>query len=143
MAYEMPNFVVGVLPADIDMSAQPNPEQLDPTYQYTGVSVYTALSTEGTGVGGAAIIPPVSTSSPIIGVLQNNPQQGEAGQVTCEGITKALAGGALSIGDLVKCLPNGSFAKATAGSYAVGVAMELAASGDITTILLQRNGIQA
>lgn len=139
MAYEIPNFYIGVLPADIDMSAQPQGNQ-DPTFQYTGVCVYTAVSTEGAGVGGAALIPPSGASSPIIGVLQNNPKQGEAGTILNQGVTKAKAGGPLSIGDLVMCNSAGAFLKATSGNYAVGVALEQAATGDITTILLERNG---
>lgn len=139
MSYEIPDFFVGVFPADIDMSAQPTAGQ-DPTYQYTGVSVYTAISASGTGVGGAAIIPPGSTSSPIIGVLQNNPQQGEAGTVMVQGVTKAVAGGAFQIGDSLMCTAAGKFVKATSTNYQVAIALETAANNDVTTILLQRNG---
>lgn len=133
MAYEIPSFYVGVLPADIDMS-------VEATYQYSGVCVYTAVSTQGTGFGGAALIPPSGTSVPIIGVLQNNPQQGEAGQVMVQGVTKAIAGGSFNIGALLMVTSSGQFVLATSTNYAVAVALEKAASGDITTILLQRNG---
>jgi hypothetical protein len=142
MSYEIPDFYVGVLPADIDMSAQPNANE-DPTYQYTGVCVWTAVSTTGTGIGGAALVPPGSTSSPIIGVLQNNPQLGEAGQVMIQGVTKAAAGGTFQIGNLLACNSSGKFVLWSSGStYAVAVALETAASGDITTILMLRNGKQ-
>lgn len=133
MAYEIPNFLVGEFPADIDMSSES-------TYQYSGVCVYTAVSTTGTGVGGAAICPPSATSSPIIGVLQNNPQQGEPGTVMAQGITKAIAGGAFAIGDQLMVTAAGKFVKCTSGNYAVGIALETAALNDITTVLLQRNG---
>lgn len=134
MAYEIPNFYVGVFPADTDLSASSN--------QFTGVGVYTAVSTTGTGVGGAAIAAFASLSSPIIGVLQNNPQQGEAGTVMVQGVTKAVAGGAFNPGDMLMCTTGGKFVKATTGNFAVAVALEVAANGDITTILLQRNGKQ-
>lgn len=135
MAYEIPNFYVGVLPADIDMSSEA-------TFQYTGVCVYTAVSTVGTGVGGAALCPPSATSSPIIGILQNNPQQGEAGQVLVQGVSKAQAGGAFNIGDLLMVNSSGLFVKATSTNFAVAQALEKAASGDITTVFLIRNGKQ-
>ena len=138
MSYEIPNFFVGVFPADVDMSAQTAGS--DPTYQYTGVCVYTAISITGTGVGGAAIVPPGSTSSPIIGVLQNNPQQGEAGTVMVQGVTKAVAAGAFAPGQLLMCNTSGKFLVATSTNYAVAQALELAAANDITTILLIRNG---
>lgn len=133
MGYEIPNFVVGVLPADVDMSNEA-------TFQYTGVCVYTAVSQLGAGVGGAAICPPSASSSPIMGVLQNNPIAGEAGQVLVEGVSKAHAGGVFNIGDLLMVNASGLFIKATSGNYAVAMALETAASGDITTVLLVRNG---
>lgn len=135
MAYEIPNFTVGVLPADVDMSNEAS-------FQYAGVCVYTAVSTVGTGVGGAAICPPSAASTPIIGILQNNPQQAEAGTVLIQGVSKALAVAAFNIGDLLMVDSNGKFLKATAGNYAVAQALEKAASGDVTTVLLVRNGKQ-
>lgn len=135
MAFEIPDFLVGEWPADIDMSNEAS-------YQYAGVSVYTAVSTQGTGVGGAALINPGGTSSPIIGVLQNNPQQGEAGTVMVQGVTKALAAGAFNIGDILMVNSAGKFVAATTGNLGVAIALEKAASGDITTVLLQRNGKQ-
>lgn len=133
MAYEIPNFYVGVLPADINMSTES-------TYQYSGVCVYTAVSVSGAGVGGAALCPPSATSNPIIGVLQNNPQQGEAGTVMIQGVTKAIAGGVFHIGDFLMVNSTGQFVKATSTNFIVATALETAASGDITTVLLQRNG---
>lgn len=135
MAYEIPNFTVGVLPADVDMSSEA-------AFQYAGVCVYTAISTVGTGVGGAALCPPSAASSPIIGVLQNNPQQAEAGTVLVQGVSKAQAAASFNIGDLLMTNSSGQFLKATAGNYAVAQALEKAASGDITTVLLIRNGKQ-
>lgn len=133
MSYEIPNFFVGVFPADVDMSNEA-------TYQFSGVSVYTAVNTRGTGVGGAALCPPGSTSTSIIGVLQNNPQVGEAGTVMVEGVSKAIAGGTFNIGDKLMVTAAGKFVLATSGNYQVAVALESAVLNDVTTILLQRNG---
>jgi len=140
MAYEIPNFSVGVVPSDVDLSGV-NASNV-PIYQYAGVCVYTAVSVQGTGVGGAAINLPSATSSPIIGVLQNNPQQGEAAQVVVQGITKAQAAASFNIGQLLMVNSAGAFLPATSGNYAVAQALESAASGDITTVLLIRNGKQ-
>lgn len=141
MAYEIPDFYVGVLPADIDMSAQSNPSE-DPQYQFTGVCVWTAVSCQGAGVGGAAIIPPGSTSTPIIGILQNNPQLGEAGSVLVQGVSKCLSAFTGSIGQLVAVNSAGALVAATTGTYAIGQLLESCVSGDITTVLLIRNGKQ-
>lgn len=141
MSYEIPNFFVGVFPADIDMSTNPSPGGPgDPTYQYKAVSVYTAISTAGTGVGGAAIVPPGSTSSPMIGILQNNPQQGEAGSVMIQGVSKAIAAAGFQIGDQLMVNAAGAFLKATSTNYIVATALETAAANDVTTVLLLRNG---
>lgn len=140
MAYEIPDFLVGVFPADVDMSSETS-------QQFTGVCVYSAVSVEGAGIaggiGGAALCPPASTSVPIIGVLQNNPQQGEAGEVMIQGVTKAVCKTGWSIGALLSVdQSTGKFQPATSGQYAVAVGLEAAASGDVTTILLLRNGKQ-
>lgn len=138
MSYEIPDFYVGVFPADIDMSALLT--NGNGSYQYTGVGVYTAISVTGTGVGGAALIGLNVASGPMLGVLQNNPQQGEAGQVMIHGVTKVQAGGAFAPGDLLMTNSAGKFVKATGGNYAVAQALELAANNDITAVLLIRNG---
>jgi len=134
-AYEIPNFYVGVIPADLDMSDEA-------LYQFTGVCVRTAANTQGAGsVLGAALVPPVSASTPIIGVLQNNPIVGEPGVVMVEGVTKAKAGGPIAVGQLLKCV-SGKFVVADSASYAVAVALESAVDGDVFTILLKTHGKQ-
>lgn len=140
MAYEIPNFYVGVFPANIDLSAA---EGEYFSYQYTGVCVVTANSVQGTGIGGGAVSTPSTTSTPIIGVLQNNPQQGEAASVMVQGVSKVQAGASWNIGALLSCNPStGQFKVAVTGEYAVAQALEQAQSGDITTVLLIRNGKQ-
>ena len=78
----------------------------------------------------------------MLGVLQNNPQQGEAGQVMVQGVTKAQAGGTFHIGNLLMTNSAGQMVLATSTNFAVAQARETAASGDITTVLLIRNGKQ-
>jgi hypothetical protein len=130
MAYEIPNFYVGIFPANIDMSS----------LQYRAVCVVTANSVSGTGVGGAGIDLPSAASVPILGVVQINPQQGEAGTVMVQGISMAQASGAFNIGDLLMSDSSGKLLLATSGNYAVAMAMEKAAIGDITSVLLKNFG---
>lgn len=134
MAYEIPGFMIGILPADADLSAAAK--------QFTGVCAHTAVNTTGTGGGGASLCIPSATTSPIIGVLQNNPLLGEAGTVMHNGVSKVLAGGTFQIGDLLMCQSDGKFVKATSTNYAVAQALETGASGSIVAALLVRNGIQ-
>lgn len=133
MAYEIPSFLVGIFPADIDMSTESS-------FLYTGVCVYTAVSTVGYGVGGAALIPPSGATTPMIGVLQNNPMQGEAGAVMIAGVTKALCSGSFNVGDLLMVDSAGKFLKATSTNYIVAQALETGTIGAYSTVLLLRNG---
>jgi hypothetical protein len=134
MSYQIPLFYVGVIPANIDMSNEAS-------FQFAGVSLVGGNS-QGTGIGGAALDKPSTSSNPILGVLQNNPLAGEAGQVMVEGVTQAIASGSFNIGDLLMVDGNGAFLKATSTNYAVAQALEVAQSGDITTVLLRNFGKQ-
>lgn len=64
----------------------------------------------------------------IIGVLQNTPPAGAAAGVTTNGATKAVAGGAVTAGDLVGTDANGKFV--TGASVTVGIALTDAAAAD-------------
>ena len=132
MAYEIPNFQLGVLAADIDMS---NAD----TYQYTPVR---ARATSGVGVSGAAALAPVAVEGDqIVGVLQNNPQLAEAGTVMVEGVTKAKAAGTIAVGDKLMAATAGGFKVGTTGLYGVATALEPAVLGDTFSILLQNHGV--
>src|SRR5258708_18839 len=117
MAYEIPNFYVGVLPADVDMS-------LESSWQFSGVCVGPAQNVIGTGTGGAALVSPSTVSTPILGVLQNNPIAGEAGQVMEHGVSKAILGATVTIGAILKVTTAGAFVPATTGTYGVAQALE-------------------
>jgi hypothetical protein len=71
-----------------------------------------------------------------LGVLQNRPKTGEGAIIRVFGPSKALAGGALVAGTQVKTDATG---KSTAGATAkapLGLVLQGAASGDVTTILV-------
>ena len=129
-AYEIPGFSLGVLPANQDMSTEA-------TYQYTGVDVIPAT---GSGLSGAAVAPVPSAGSTIIGVLQNNPQLGEAGAVMVGGVSKAQLGANVIVGELLMVNSTGQFIKATSGNFIVARALEAGVLNDVIPILLLPQG---
>lgn len=133
MGYEAPLFEFSY-PADVDMS-------VEGTWQFTAVKVAAAVNTQGAGIGGAAISHPAA-GGPILGVLQNNPLLGEAGQIFLEGISKARLIGTVAIGNLLMVDANGKFLVATAGNRAVARALESGVTGDIATVQIHDFGIQ-
>lgn len=130
MAYEIPNFFLGVLPANSDLSAK----------QFAAVRPLLATGTPGFGTGGAAVDLPAASGDPAIGLLQNKPILGEAAAVMVQGVSKATAAGTVAIGDLLMCTPLGKLGLAGSGKYAIAQALENASDGDTFTVLLVRNG---
>jgi len=76
-----------------------------------------------------------------IGVLQNNPGNGQTGTIRITGVTKAKAGGTVAAGDRVTTDANGAFITATTGKQVCGIALTGAASGDVFTVLLSERGV--
>lgn len=72
-----------------------------------------------------------------IGVLQNDPNVGEAATVAISGIAKVVCGGAVTRGGTVSVGANGVAKNTGAGSAIVGFARETGASGRIISILFQ------
>jgi len=146
MAYEIPDFYVGIFPADVDMSGTvQDGVPTDSVFQYSAVVVRVAVNTQGAGFGGAAIAPAPSAGVPALGILQTNPQLGEAGNVMTEGVSKAQAGGNFVIGDLLMAgTPAVSGAvplvKATSGNYAIAQALETGSAGVLATVYLRNFG---
>lgn len=146
MAYEIPDFYVGIFPADIDMSGTVQDGQpTDSVFQFSAVVVRVAVNTQGAGFGGAAVAPAPSAGVPALGLVQNNPQLGEAANVMTEGVSKAQAGGNFVIGDLLMAAaPNANGAsqliKATSGNYAIAQALETGSAGVISAVYLRNFG---
>lgn len=128
MGYEQPLFKVGLFPSDDDRSNIV-------ANQFYGVDLGVAQNVVGTGQGNAAIVMP-KAGGRILGVLQNNPIQGEACELTCAGITKAKATGDFSVGDELSVDAAGGFVKASGGTV-VGIACEQAVAGDVTSVFLK------
>lgn len=136
MAYEIPGFKLGVLPANADLSAK----------QYYGVKVVSGGIDVVSAAGGVAV-----------GILQNKPVSGEAAEVTVLGVSKAIGSGALSKGALVAFDSNGKLKAAVLGktdtsdagaaadpllgSHVIGILLEdCAADLALTTVLLLHLG---
>lgn len=133
MAYEIPFNYIGILPANIDMSA----------LQFTAIDVGAASGSGviGAGFSGAAAVQPAAGGK-IIGVLQNKPLLGEATNLMKDGVTKIKAGGDFVVGDRLMVTSGGLFIKATTGNHVVATAMEAGSNGAVSTALLMNLGIE-
>ena len=130
-AYQIPLFFIGTIEANIDMS-------VEATYQFTAVAIVAAT---GTGLVGPVGLGAPSAGGTILGVLQNNPQLAEVGQVMNAGITKAKISAPVAVGALLKVGTDGKFLTATATTYPVGMALQAGATGETISVLLGGWGI--
>jgi hypothetical protein len=148
MSYEIPNFGIGIFPADVDMSGDvQDGTPTDSVFQFSAVVVRAAQHTQGYGAGAAAVAPAPSAGVPILGLLQQNPQLGEAANVAQCGVSKAQCGATVSIGQILMAgtpLASGAvpLVPATSGNYGVAQALESGVSGVIIAVLLQNYGKQ-
>lgn len=84
-----------------------------------------------------AIMATSPTSSTLLGVLQNGPQVGEAMTIARSGLSKVVAGGALTANWIITTNGSGRAAHVTSGDFAAGMVLEAAVSdGDVVTTLL-------
>jgi hypothetical protein len=81
-----------------------------------------------------------SAGGDVYGILQNTPAAGQAADVGLLGVSKAVAGAAISAGVLLQCDTNGRVVTYTSGAV-VGRAIEAAtAANQIITIALLPSG---
>lgn len=79
----------------------------------------------------------LATDSALVGVLQNKPKAGEFATVAYAGLSKVVAGAAITAGDIITTNSSGRAATVASGQMAAGRALEAAgADGDIITALL-------
>lgn len=78
-----------------------------------------------------------ATSSTILGVMQNNPDIDEAMSIACAGLSKVVAGGALTAGRMITTNGSGRAAHVQSGEIAIGRVLEAAgADGDVVMAML-------
>ncbi len=75
-----------------------------------------------------------------VGVLQNDPNTGEAAAIAVSGVTKVVAGGNITTGAAVAANADGEAVTATSGEFILGVALEAGADGRIISIAFEKNG---
>lgn len=118
MAYEGAQIKVGQWTASADLSAK----------QYYFVKMSGANTVDVTS----------AITDKTIGVLQNTPSSGQAAEVCVFGITKVVADGNLTAGNLIGTSSDGQADAIVAGTdttvYVVGQALESAAAGNTTTM---------
>lgn len=120
MAYEIGGFEVGTLVAAADLS----------TKQHFFVKVDSNGKVALAGANELAI-----------GVLQNDPKTDEAATVRVHGITKVVAGAAISKGDRVGSDANGKARGGVIVGLTLGIALEAASADlDVIAVLLTNPG---
>ncbi len=78
-----------------------------------------------------------ATASAILGVMQNNPDVGEAMSIAYAGRSKVVAGGSLSVNAIITTNGSGRAAAVTSGDIAIGRILEAAgADGDVVSAVL-------
>lgn len=130
-AYEIPGFALGVLEANVDMSAEA-------TWQFTAVSVVAA---SGSGLLGPSAVDRGSAGDGCLGILQNNPLLGEAAEVMVSGVSKAKAGGTFVAGAKLMRDASGLMVLATTGNAIVALALQPGVSGTVGSVLLKNLGL--
>lgn len=71
-----------------------------------------------------------------IGILQNKPKQYEAAEIRKVGISKAVCGGAVAIGDQVTGDANSKIVKAGTSERFIGIALETGVDGRVISVLM-------
>lgn len=80
------------------------------------------------------------TAKLAIGLIQNDPADGEAANVAVAGVARGKAGGSITVGQMVNALSTGTLQGTSGGTsgtqYILGFAMEAASSGDEFSVLI-------
>ncbi len=129
-AFEIPGFLVGVFPANSDLSGA----------QYKAMDLV-AVSGSGVNTAAGAALALASAGYPALGILQNAPVIAEAGTVMVSGISKALIGtGGCTVGQLLAAGSDG-LVVATGGAHAIAKALSTASATNVAAVLLKSYGV--
>ena len=122
MGFEVPGFKSGHRVTDADLSAK----------QYYAMKIK---------AGG--LVEPAGAGEEIYGILQNKPLANQHAEIVCNGISKGVAGAAITEGAKVTPDANGKLVTATTGDFAIGYAEQAAtADGDVIAFYLTNLDIQ-
>lgn len=121
IAYEIPDFYLGILPAGADLSAK----------QYKAMDV-----------AAGPVIAQCDAAAAMVGILQNAPVMGEAAQLMVEGVSKALLAGVVVEGSILAVDATGGLRVAASGEFGVAKALQAGASGAVVAVLLFGYGKQ-
>jgi len=121
MSWEAPGFKPPALTASADLSAK----------QYTAV--------KASGVNTVTSV--AAATDAVLGVLQNKPTSGQEAEITHTGVTKMLAGAAVTAGAEVMCDTSGrAITAVTTGNRILGIALETAANANEVIAVLLYSG---
>lgn len=115
MAWETPGFKLPGHTAAADLSA----------LQYTAVDVTAAGAVNS-----------ATAAQEIVGILQNDPTSGQSAEVMVSGISKVVAGGAISAGAMCEVGAGGKLVTIAAGVAVAKALTAAAGDGDLITVLL-------
>lgn len=88
------------------------------------------LATDGTVVTCSAV------NDDMLGVVQNNPNVGQAAEVMLTGISRVIAGANLTAGQRVTTTNEGKATPEVEGSYSFGRVLETATAGSVCAVLI-------
>lgn len=89
------------------------------------------------------IILPTGDGELAVGILQEDPDIGEAASVMVAGITKAVFGVAIDAGEEVSVAADGTMKVAAATENTIGICLESAGIDEVGTILINRRQLNA
>jgi hypothetical protein len=118
MAYEIPDFVLGTLPAGADLH----------TYVHRFVIA-----------DSSAAVQLATAAGNVLGVLNNKPVAGAAAEVIVDGVAKVYCDNTCTAGHEVQVGTGHGAINSTTGK-SVGIALATGASGDVIPVLLKDIG---
>jgi hypothetical protein len=129
------------LEADSSIAVYTGPPGVTGSANPNGGHQYKFVKVTGARTAGLAV---AAANERVIGVLQNKPQNtGEAATVAVDGVSKVLAGGAITAGSGVKVNASGLAVAWVAGTddegLCTGIALTAGVSGELMSVLLRRN----
>lgn len=126
MAVENIGYMIGFLAAGEDLSSTSGLVGQGTSGQFLGMKISTAADFTALHCS--------TGNEKMLGILQNKPKSGEACNIMRAGTSKAVIGGTITRGDLLKLDSSGRFLLAGSGTIAVAMALESGVLSDIRSV---------